>query len=783
MKIEQFAITGYLVFYRTYSRQRQESWQDVTKRCVDGLKQTGNLSKEQIKLITQQMMAKQAMPSGRWLWVGGTPWLDKPENVYGGYNCSATEITDWEDFSNLMNIAMMGCGTGSMLELATVAKLPKVYNAISLSIQGNFGDVPKQSRQHATTITLAGGTYIITVGDSRKGWVDGYSTLLHLSSIHHQQAAVNVVVDVSHVRPFGEKLTGFGGVADPAGLIKMFVRVAEILTDIAVNKQGRMTSVDACLLIDEPATAIVAGNVRRTAGMKQGSAEDELFMVAKDSLWQQDADGNWHIDASRAALKMSNHTRVFHHKPTLDECIASVRKQFYSGEGAIQWAGETVMRGLGLHNPEDKALKSDGIVAYESGQIDQWIKANASKLKIDLSDPYHLSRRYLLNPCGEIIGHNFFCNLSEVHLNLINPDDIDSQEKAFQAAALNAVVLLHQKFPDEKYQHSRDIDPIIGVSFTGLFDFFVATFGRKWLEWWQAGRAEKWGGNLAEFFAQDIDFPSNRIVDQSSIFAKPDTDFYQLHVSDLFSEIERLYLSYWKQVVTQTVTEYCKRNNLTVPNRCTTVQPAGTKSLLTGAAPGWHPPKETRYIRRITFAANHPVALAAIECGYGVVPGQHDVSDEGRLLDDPYDVNCKEWLIEVPVKVDWADKAEGINVAQFSALAQFDFYMQVQQNYTGHNTSATIELRESEIEPLANRIYQVIQNDEGYISAALLSRFDDYQAFPRMPFEPISEDEYQARAAKLHDTERFMEILRMIDSGQYISGDGPAPCDSDKCLI
>ena len=88
MKTEQFAITGYLVFYRTYSRQRQESWQDVTKRCIEGLKRTGNLSKEQLKLMTQQMLSKRAMPSGRWLWVGGTPWLDKPENVYGGYNCS-----------------------------------------------------------------------------------------------------------------------------------------------------------------------------------------------------------------------------------------------------------------------------------------------------------------------------------------------------------------------------------------------------------------------------------------------------------------------------------------------------------------------------------------------------------------------------------------------------------------------------------------------------------------------------------------------------------------------
>lgn len=781
MNPEQFAITGYLVFYRTYSRKRQESWQDVTKRCIEGLKRTGNLSKEQLKLMTQQMLSKRAMPSGRWLWVGGTAWLDKPENVYGGYNCSATEIADWEDFSNLMNIAMMGCGTGAMLELTAVAKLPKIYNAVNISVQGNFGDIPKQSRQEVTTITLAGGRYVVTVGDSRKGWVDAYSALLHLSSIHHQQPVIDVVVDVSHVRPFGEKLAGFGGVADPAGLIKMFVRVAGILTDIAANKQGRMTSVDACLLIDEPATAIVAGNVRRTAGMKQGSAEDELFMVAKDNLWQQDADGSWHIDASRAALKMSNHTRVFHHKPTLDECIASVRKQFYSGEGAIQWAGEAVMRGLGLHNPTDKAKKMEGIAAYESGEIDSWLVENASTF--GMTDFHHLSHRYLLNPCGEIIGYNFFCNLSEVHLNLINPDDVGNQEKAFQAAALNAVVLLHQKFPDKKYQHSRDIDPIIGVSFTGLFDFFVAAFGRKWLEWWQSGRPAKWGETLANFFAQDIGFPNNRIVDQSAIFAKSDTDFYQLQVSDLFLEIERSYLSYWKQVVTQTVTEYCERNGLTIPNRCTTVQPAGTKSLLTGAAPGWHPPKETRYIRRITFAANHPVALAAIECGYGVVPGQHDISAEGRLLDDPYDANCKEWLIEVPVEVCWADKAEGINVSQFPALAQFDFYMQVQQHYTGHNTSATIELRESEIEPLAARIYRAIQNDEGYISAALLPRFDDYQAFPRMPFEPISKDEYQARAAKLRNTERFLEILQMIDSGQYISGDGPAPCDSDRCLI
>jgi len=79
--------------------------------------------------------------------------------------------------------------------------------------------------------------------------------------------------------------------------------------------------------------------------MRQSDSDDDLFANAKGNLWQQDEHGNWRIDAGDA-LRMANHTRVFHHKPTLDECIEAVRKQYYSGEGAIQWAGEAVAREL-----------------------------------------------------------------------------------------------------------------------------------------------------------------------------------------------------------------------------------------------------------------------------------------------------------------------------------------------------------------------------------------------------------------------------------------------------
>jgi ribonucleotide reductase class II len=233
-----------------------------------------------------------------------------------------------------------------------------------------------------------------------------------------------------------------------------------------------------------------------------------------------------------------------------------------------------------------------------------------------------------------------------------------------------------------------------------------------------------------------------------------------------------------------------------VPNRCTTVQPAGTKSLLTGASSGWHPPKAARFIRRITFRRDDPVALACLDFGYAVVPSQSDKDQSGRLLDDPFDPRCTEWLVELPVEVPWANMpgADSIDIHKFSAFAQFDFYMQVQKHYTTHNTSATIEVRESEIDELAGAIWCAIEDDEGYISAALLARFDDVETFPRMPFEPIDRERFEReqqaveerRAARPHGTADFAAALRRIDAlrtGSAGDQQGPAGCDSDKCLL
>jgi ribonucleotide reductase class II len=184
----------------------------------------------------------------------------------------------------------------------------------------------------------------VHVGDSRQGWVKSYQTILELSTDDRFTDTVDVVVDLGDVRPAGEKLKGFGGVANPVKLPTLYERCAKILNK-AIGRQ--LNSVECCLLIDEAAACVVAGNIRRSAGMRQFASDDELATNAKDNLWQQDAAGNWRIDPERDALRMANHTRVFHHKPSLEETAAAVRKQFYSGEGAIQWAGEAERRAQG----------------------------------------------------------------------------------------------------------------------------------------------------------------------------------------------------------------------------------------------------------------------------------------------------------------------------------------------------------------------------------------------------------------------------------------------------
>ena len=386
------AATGQLTYYRTYSRRRangeREYFDQMVERCVKGLVKVGNLSQPEEKLIRTNMLAATCLPSGRWLWVGGTDWIESPKNFSGAYNCTSTNVDHPEVFGLMMGLAMMGTGTGANLEMKHVGKLPNIQKNLFIKVINKPGDVPKEKRQEDTTINPYGTPYPhhsgltlrpmnLIVGDSRDGWCDAYQALIDLAMSDDPKCqGYFVSVNVGHVRTKGEELKGFGGVANPVKLADMFPKVAKVLNMAYADGKRQLTPLECCLIIDIAAIVVVAGNVRRSAGMRQFDelGPDGKPSLYKEDLWVEDPEtGEWKIDPDRDPLRMANHTRVFHYKPTLAQIKEAVAKQYYSVEGAIQYAPEAERRSGG-------------------------------------------KGRYGLNPCGEITGQDFHCVAGDTQL-------------------------------------------------------------------------------------------------------------------------------------------------------------------------------------------------------------------------------------------------------------------------------------------------------------------------------------------------------------------------------
>ncbi|MGB3507892.1 MAG: LAGLIDADG family homing endonuclease [Microcoleaceae cyanobacterium] len=257
------APTANPVFYRTYSRKTEtgrETWVEVCDRTINGLRKLGQLTPEETDLLYRMQSQLKAMSSGRWLWVGGTEWITLAQNFSGAYNCSSTNIIDWRAFGLLMDLAMMGCGTGAVLEADYINQLPPIRNHLNITLRGEIGSTPTELRRELTELKFDGEEVKIYVGDSRQGWISSYQALLELSTDERFSREVNVIIDLSDVRPAGEQLKGFGGVANPVKLPELYKRCGNVLNK-AVGRQ--LNSVECCVLIDEAAVTIVAGNIRR----------------------------------------------------------------------------------------------------------------------------------------------------------------------------------------------------------------------------------------------------------------------------------------------------------------------------------------------------------------------------------------------------------------------------------------------------------------------------------------------------------------------------------------
>ena len=234
--------------------------------------------------------------------------------------------------------------------------------------------------------------------------------------------------------------------------------------------------------------------------------------------------------------------------------------------------------------------------------------------------------------------------------------------------------------------------------------------------------------------------------------------------------MEAAYYRRWKQKVFDIVEAYCEKEGIKKPNRYTTIQPSETKSLLTGASPGIHPSWGKYWIRRIKYIATDPIVVACLNAGYPEVESQNDMANQTK----------NETIIEFPCRapsLDYVDEERLEHTdLKWKAISHFKFYMNAQKNYITHNGSATINFSRDEIDELSHAIFDAIQNDDGYVSVALLARFD--AKFPNLPFERITKDEYIERVEVLDEIDEAIITQQQnseIDYNKY-----QAACSSEN---
>ena len=251
-----------VVYKRTYARTKGdylENWPDTVERVIRGNISGHSVSSAEAARLEFFMLHHKAMPAGRGLWFSGTPAHSK----LGGAalnNCWFLKGDDWRNLVLAQDLLMLGGGVGFSIESRFVSRVPTVRNSV---------------RVVHTTDDRAD----IVVPDSREGWCEMTSKLLE----SYFESGKSFSYSTNQLRPRGQSIQGFGGVASgPEPLIRCMEKIAAILE----TRNGLfLRPIDMMDLLCSIGDMVVSGNVRRSAILILGDADDRDYLQAK--RWDQ----------------------------------------------------------------------------------------------------------------------------------------------------------------------------------------------------------------------------------------------------------------------------------------------------------------------------------------------------------------------------------------------------------------------------------------------------------------------------------------------------------------
>jgi len=277
--------TGYVTYKRTYARRindeeqngATEEFPQTIKRVLDACQsQLGcGFSEEERQEFGKYLLALKGSVAGRFLWQLGTATVEKL-GLMSLQNCALTVINDpVEPFIWAFDALMLGSGVGYNLQKEHVHEIPKVKYKVTLT---------RKDTKDADFI----------VPDTREGWIE----LLRKVLKYHFSSGFSFSYSTICIRGKGSPIKGFGGTASgPEELCTGIEQINELLNS-RVGKKLR--PIDVLDIMNIIGSIVVAGNVRRSAQIAIGDAEDLQFLSAK--RWDKGNVPNWRAMSNNSVV-------------------------------------------------------------------------------------------------------------------------------------------------------------------------------------------------------------------------------------------------------------------------------------------------------------------------------------------------------------------------------------------------------------------------------------------------------------------------------------------------
>jgi ribonucleoside-triphosphate reductase len=408
------SVRAQVITRRTYNRPTEtgyETWEQTVDRVIAHQNWLWNRAAgtelgigPELKELRQLMLERKVMVSGRTLWLGGTDVAKKREASQ--FNCAHLKVETIHDVVDSLWLLLQGCGVGFTPVVGTLSG----FTSPIKEVQVIRSKRTKKGGHEGNKESTDSGTWTITIGDSAEAWAKSIGKLLSFKG-----KATKFVLDLTQLRPAGQRLAGYGWISSGDGPIsKAFSAIIRILN----KKSGQLLSkMDILDIMNQLGTVLSSRRSAEIALVYHDTPEWEEFARAKDDL------------ANMPHRSQSNNSVVFWRKPSdseLDMVFQIIKESGGSEPGIIN--GEEARR---------RAPWFSGV-----------------------------------NPCAEILlGNKSFCNLSEVDLLKFRDDSGGLDRALFLAGRANyrqTLVNLDDGILQRTWHENNEYLRLCGVGLTGI---------------------------------------------------------------------------------------------------------------------------------------------------------------------------------------------------------------------------------------------------------------------------------------------------------------------------